>query len=253
MVQLCYGKRAEEKPIERKDGDNMAHIHSVYDTDSHFKIDPITKKIECEAQKKVRLTKGDHDSERFTFECPRYVEGHDMMECNVIEVHYINIDATDKTKVSKSFFPVDDKQLSEESENIVIFSWLIKGTATKYVGTLGFSVRFACITNAPTIDYQWLTDINNSVSVGDTIFNSEYIAEEYEDALAAWKAEIEEAINKATVSDEQVAQAVENYLAENPVQSGATTEQAQQIETNRTDIETIKRDIGNVEILLEAI
>ena len=169
----------------------MEHIHSVYDTDSHFKIDPITKKIECLAQKKVKLSKGDHESERFTFECPRHIEGHDMMECNVIEVHYINIDATDKTKTSKSFYTVIDKQTSEESDEVLIFSWLIEGSATKYVGTLGFSVRFACISNAPKIDYQWLTDINSSVSIGDTIFNSEYIATEYEDALAAWKEELE--------------------------------------------------------------
>lgn len=38
------------------------------------------------------------------------------------------------------------------------------------------------------------------------------------------------------VSDEQIAQAVEDYLAEHPVQSGATAEQVAQIEQNKTNI-----------------
>ena len=177
----------------------MAHLHSVYDTDIHFKIDPITKKIECEAQKKVRFTIGDTGSERVTFEMKRFVEGHDMNDCNVVEVHYNNIDAIDKQKQSKSYFAVEDLQISQESDDVVIFSWLVQGTATKYVGTLGFSVRFACITDS-VIEYQWSTDINNSISVGDTIFNSEYIATEYEDALAAWKADIEKKIANITCS-----------------------------------------------------
>lgn len=39
-----------------------------------------------------------------------------------------------------------------------------------------------------------------------------------------------------TVTDEQISTAVNNYLTEHPVQSGATTEQAAQIEANRTAI-----------------
>lgn len=41
------------------------------------------------------------------------------------------------------------------------------------------------------------------------------------------------------VTDEQIKSAVDAYLAENPVQGGATTEQAEQIEKNREDIENL--------------
>ena len=74
----------------------MSHIHSVYDGDTHFKIDPVTRQIE-NTSGKVILMQNDHNSERFTFEIPRTIDGHDMSQCNAVEVHYINIDAKDKS------------------------------------------------------------------------------------------------------------------------------------------------------------
>lgn len=53
------------------------------------------------------------------------------------------------------------------------------------------------------------------------------------------------------VSPEEIKSAVNEYLEKNPVKPGATTEQAQQIEQNKTDISSLKEDIGelSVEIL----
>ena len=108
----------------------MAHIHSVYDTDPHFEIDPITRAITNQSTTKTQLMQYDHNSERFTFEIPRLVDGHDMSECDKIEVHYINVDAA--TKVSNAdVYIVDDMQISPESDDVIIFSWLISVNATQ--------------------------------------------------------------------------------------------------------------------------
>lgn len=45
------------------------------------------------------------------------------------------------------------------------------------------------------------------------------------------------------VTDEQVAQAVENYFAENEIETGATAEEAAQIEQNKEDIADIQEDV----------
>ena len=74
----------------------MAHIHSVFDSDTHFVIDPITRQLKNETSKKASVVQFDHNSECFTFELPRIIEGHDMTTCNVVQIHYLNIDA--KTK-----------------------------------------------------------------------------------------------------------------------------------------------------------
>ena len=47
------------------------------------------------------------------------------------------------------------------------------------------------------------------------------------------------------VSPEEIKNAVNEYLEKNPVKPGATTEQAQQIEQNKTDISLLKEDLSN--------
>lgn len=49
------------------------------------------------------------------------------------------------------------------------------------------------------------------------------------------------------VSPEDINKAVNAYLAENPVKPGATTEQAQQIEQNKTDIASLKTEANSLE------
>lgn len=52
-------------------------------------------------------------------------------------------------------------------------------------------------------------------------------------------------LKNVTVSDEKIQSAVTDYLTVNPVLPGATTEQAQQIEQNKTDIVSLKEDLSN--------
>lgn len=47
------------------------------------------------------------------------------------------------------------------------------------------------------------------------------------------------------ISPEEIKNAVNEYLEKNPVKPGATTEQAQQIEQNKTDVASLKEDISN--------
>lgn len=53
-------------------------------------------------------------------------------------------------------------------------------------------------------------------------------------------------LKNVTVSDEKIQSAVTNYLTVNPVLPGATTEQAQQIEQNKTDIGSLKTETGSL-------
>lgn len=48
------------------------------------------------------------------------------------------------------------------------------------------------------------------------------------------------------ISPEEIKNAVNEYLEKNPVKPGATTEQAQQIEQNKTDVASLKTDIGEI-------
>ena len=55
------------------------------------------------------------------------------------------------------------------------------------------------------------------------------------------------------VSPEEIKSAVNEYLEKNPVKPGATTEQAQQIEQNKTDVASLKEETGSLKEDLDAL
>lgn len=226
----------------------MAHKHSVYDTDTHFSINPITRALKNEASGKVSVIQFDHNSERFTFEIPRKVEDHDMSLCNVIQIHYINIDSQTKAK-NVGAYEVDDMQISPEGDDVVILSWLISQNATQLVGSLNFLIRFACVTDG-NVDYVWNTAIYSGISVSSGIYNGEAVVEEYADILEQWRQEL---IDTGGVTDDRIKAAVESYLAENPVKGGLTDTEKTLILTLFKNAAYISADMGAVLTQLETL
>lgn len=163
--------------------------HTVYDTDTHFSINPITRVLKSESNSKNTLIQHDHNSERVTFEIPRFVEGHDMSLCNVIQVHYNNIDAQTKAQ-SQGVYDVEDMQIAPDDENVVILSWLVSQNATRYVGSLNFLIRFSCTDDNGTMYYAWNTAVYSGISVSTGIYNGEVVAEEYADILEQWRQDL---------------------------------------------------------------
>lgn len=163
----------------------MAHGHPVLDTDSHFIIDPITRSITNAASKKTLLMQNDHNSERFSFEIDRYIEEHDMLLCDKIELHFINVDSATKEK-SIGVYEIDDFAINKDDATRATFTWLVSENATKYAGSLNFLVLFAC-TDGDQVVYRWNTAINNSIIIAKGMNNGEPIAEIYPDILLQWK------------------------------------------------------------------
>lgn len=191
----------------------MAHKHSVYDTDAHFSINPFTRAIKNESTSKVAVIQHDHNSERFTFEIPRLVDGHDMSLCDRVEVHYINMDSANKDNISADIYEVNDLQVSPDDRNFVICSWLLSQNATKYAGSLNFLVRFICL-DGEKIAYAWHTAIFTGISVSSGILNNaEEIIEPYVDVLAQWKADLfsasEEGVVNITTAERNALAAIE--------------------------------------------
>ena len=165
----------------------MAVRHGITDTDKHFLIDPITRTIKNQCGKLV-LIQYDHNSERFTFECPRYVDKHDMSLCNKVEIHYINT-GTGNAR-SSGIYPADDLQISESDPNAVTFSWLISQNATQHVGKLNFVIRFTCVSEDALLEYAWNTSIYSDIAIAKSIYNGEEFVEDYIDVLEMWKQDL---------------------------------------------------------------
>jgi len=166
----------------------MAHLHSIYDCDTHFVIDPVTREIKNESGKTV-IIQNDHNSERFSFELPKEIEGHDMSLCNVVQVHYVNTDSKTK-EAHEGLYAVDDLQISPNSDDVVICSWLLSQEASKAIGTLYFGIVFKCVNDDGTLGYAWHTAINKDFKVNESLDNSDAVVEEYPDILAQLEARL---------------------------------------------------------------
>ena len=175
----------------------MAHIHDVIDTDIHYKIDGITRTITNLNETKRELVQSDHNSERFTFEIPRYVDGHDFSKCNAVQIHYANADKFDKVK-NTGVYNVEDLHIKEDDDETIVLSWLISGHATETVGTLNFSIRFACVSGGK-VEYAWSTTIFKGILILESLYNSDEVIVEYPDTLADLLARVNELEDSAPV------------------------------------------------------
>lgn len=163
----------------------MAHIHGVYDVDNHFSIDVNTRQIKNEMSNKTSIVQLDHNSERFSFELPRYIESHDMSQCDKVEVHYLNLSAETKQR-STGVYTVEDLQIDPNNADKVLCSWLISSDATTYAGVLSFLLRFCC-TRGNVIDYAWNTAVNSEIYVATGLYVSETTLQENVDVIEQWK------------------------------------------------------------------
>ena len=163
----------------------MAHKHSIYGTDPHFSIDPFTRKLTDQSTTKTALMQGDHNSERFTFEIPRMVDGHDMAECTRVEIHYLNV-SSNASESNADVYEVSDLGTSPADDQTVVFSWLVSGNATKFAGTLAFRIRFICTTHG-IVEYVWHSGLYEGITVGRGMTNTAAVIERFTDILEEWK------------------------------------------------------------------
>ena len=164
------------------------HTHPVPDTDTYFVIDPYTREIENTNYNKTVLMRGDHNSERFTFELPRYVDGHDMSLCNRVLIHFDNVGDSIEN-IHSDVAEAKDLRLEEGDSEKVICSWLIRREATQIVGILSFSLQYLCVEDGE-ITYEWNTDSYDNIEIRKSKQNAEASIVKYTNVLEEWRAQI---------------------------------------------------------------
>lgn len=164
------------------------HTHEVPDSDTHFLINPNTRQIENTNYQKTVLMRGDHNSERFTFEIPRYVDGHDMSLCNRVIVHFDNVGEKSYDVYSDVVY-MNDLRINPDKPDTVISSWLIRREATQIVGLLSFSLQYQCVEN-DEITYEWNTDVFDKIEIRESKNNGEAAVIQYTNVLEQWRSQI---------------------------------------------------------------
>lgn len=152
----------------------------VVDTDHYFVIDAFTREITSKNPQKDMLIQNDHNSERFTFEIPRFIEGRDVGKCNVVQVCYLN-------GKSSGVYTVDDLNVYPFVNDILTCSWLVSQGATGNVGPLRFMLRFAQVNDDASLEYAWSTKIYEKVQVVESLDRAMDFEREYVDVIEQWK------------------------------------------------------------------
>ena len=218
----------------------MAHEHNkhdVQDLDPHFIINGDTRIISNTAPKSV-IVQFDHNSERFTFEMPRYVEEHDMSLCDLVQVHYINVGVTNK---NADIYQVDDLVVKPDDPDRIEFTWLISNSATQFAGSLSFVIRFACTVNGE-VSYIWNTEIYKDVTISNGIDNTGSVVSEYGDVLQEWYNDIISASDAGVAKIETATSEAVEYLNgtfKNTLTESGSAEVSSGVELSITDASTL--------------
>lgn len=175
--------QAEELLNNLSDVDS-GHTHPVTDQDGYFIIDPETRTIRSANGERCTLMQFDHNSQRYTFELPRFIEGHDMMLCNRVRVHFNNIQTDGRDEIP-DVAEMYDLAVSANDPSKVVSSWLITRASTQLAGILSFLIQYECIEDGAAV-YEWHTDIYADVDVKPGRNNGEQIAVQYSSILEQW-------------------------------------------------------------------
>lgn len=163
------------------------HKHQMIDADAHFTVDATTRNISNDNLEKNVIMQGDHNSERFTFAIPRYIEGHDMMLCNHVHVAYIDTQTSGRGKqYSTGVYLVNDLELHPEKKDYLQCSWLISSNATRFEGALNFMLILSCM-EGDMVTYRWKTNVFEGIHVAASLDSELVFEDEYVDIIEQWK------------------------------------------------------------------
>lgn len=163
----------------------------VSEADSYFTIDPVTRTMSNGSGVKNVIMQGDHDSVTYTFKLPRMIDGHNILQCNRVTVHWNNvgtrIDAEyeEPEEVAEST-DITDLRINPHDDSTVICSWTISRNSTQLAGILSFLVEYKRVEGEETI-YEWHTDIYSNVEIRSGRNNGMQSVMAYTDIIEQWR------------------------------------------------------------------
>lgn len=196
--------------------------HSIIDPDTHFIVDADDRSITNVSGEHLTIMQYDHNSERMTFELPRYIEGHDMYATNLVMVLFANTSkgtSASNRVTSAGVYQVTDLEIKKDHPDTLTCSWLIAREATQYVGTLKFQLQLVCHENEELgiPEYYWHTDQCDMIDVKPSLSSGNDVGEAYPDIITSMDARLSE-LEVNGVPQDRLATAIDEYLAEHPIE-----------------------------------
>lgn len=176
-----------------------------------FLINPETRTITVPETERLFGARQDMGVERKYFKCPKIVGDNIDLSQHMIFVSYVpsKQDGTyDLTEEVGSYWCGD----LAVNGDYVTFTWRLSANAMRKAGYIAFAVYAKTVDTDGNLQTKWHT----SIAVGnvlDTLPDGEQVAELYPDVIAQLTARMD---SLTEVSPEDIASAVENYMAAHP-------------------------------------
>lgn len=193
--------------------------------------------IELPESEKIFGVESDKASERKYFRCPKIVgDNIDLSTLNL----FINFKNANN---EGDIYAIDDVEVEGD---YITFSWKLsrKVTAYKTDASKNQLLSFIfCAKSGEGPDNEWNTTLCSDGIVLEGLEPGETITEDNPDIIQYILERLDSA---GTITPEQISGAVEEYFVSNPIQVGATEEQARQIEKNTQDISKLSGEIADL-------
>lgn len=200
--------------------------------DNVLTIDSDLRTISIPSSVTILGVESDDDVRRLHFSMPSTYGDLDLSDFD-IRVNYLNANH------EGDVYAVTDA-VADASTGVITFSWLVGRTATSHKGNVRFIVCLKRSKNGEVV--QEFNTTVASLPVLEGLETAEAVVQEHPDILENILVRLDDLEQTGGVSDEQIGNAVNAYLAENPVEAGATAEQAAQIQKNTEDIKELKQN-----------
>lgn len=198
-------------------------------------VDPVTRTISVPDAYRILGVESDESVKVVPFQCPKMVEDDVDLTDFTLYINYVN--------AGGDFDMYSIENVKESGENIT-FDWIIRRSVTARRGTIRFILCAKRSDDEGNIIQEWNTTINDECESLEGLEGAPSIADQFPDIIQQILEKLQEIIDGGggtggPVDQEQIQQAVNDYLTKNPP-SGMTTEQQQQLQQNTTDITELK-------------
>lgn len=202
-------------------------------------VDPVTRTISVPDAYRILGVESDESVKVVPFQCPKMVEDDVDLTDFTLYINYVN--------AGGDFDIYSIENVKESGENIT-FDWIIRRSVTARRGTIRFILCAKRSDDEGNIIQEWNTTINDECESLEGLEGAPSIADQFPDIIQQILEKLQEITGGGggtggPVDQEQIQQAVNDYLTKNPP-SGMTTEQQEQLTKNTNDITDLKSALG---------
>jgi len=213
---------------------------NIVDEDIHLIVNS-DRTITVPEESAVVGVKGDHNSNRVTFDCPRYFDEYDLTQCTNHFVAYINSAGNIQGQ-----YIITDLAVDAVDETLLHFSWLVSGNVTVAACEIAFALCFRTVED-DLIIYQWNTNYSTGLRVIEGIEVSEDYDELYPDILAKWFEELESA------AGEKLSELSEKVDELNEKAEQAATDAVSALADAKTALESLEESKTEIDVQITKI